>query len=168
MDSTIQIFEFNSELLTLAWEFLEQLDDAAPSALVAHLLASRRVALDLAGQPDSNLASGGREPGLEGGVPASHGDNNSPGLAELGEAWEASMGMLAERLGRMTSEDAAAPAARHFPMGGGTVGEALMFLAWHETYHIGQIGSWIDTSPRSERMRDLIYRVRGPGDDSLP
>ncbi len=40
----------------------------------------------------------------------------------------------------LTGEALAAPLGRTLPDGSDTVGGALRFLAWHEAYHLGQLG----------------------------
>ena len=47
---------------------------------------------------------------------------------------------MTEHFGAMTEEATAAPSPRDFPDGSKTLGDALHFMYFHETYHLGQIG----------------------------
>ncbi|MBI1374898.1 MAG: DUF664 domain-containing protein [Phycisphaera sp.] len=47
---------------------------------------------------------------------------------------------LGEALPGLTDEQLAGPFPRTLPDGSNTLGGAVLFLLWHETYHIGQLG----------------------------
>ncbi len=47
---------------------------------------------------------------------------------------------LDSRLAELADEDLDAPSPEAFPFGGGTVFGGMTFLAWHEAYHVGQMG----------------------------
>ncbi len=47
----------------------------------------------------------------------------------MGPAWDG-----------LSEEALAAPMGRTLPDGTSSVGDGLRFLAWHETYHLGQLG----------------------------
>ena len=61
-----------------------------------------------------------------------------PGI--LVKAFHASQAPLAARLEGLTAEDLARPLGRTLPGGADTIGGALRFVAWHEAYHLGQLG----------------------------
>jgi uncharacterized damage-inducible protein DinB len=47
---------------------------------------------------------------------------------------------IAGRWEALTPEDLAKPFSRTLPDGSNTLGGALNFMVWHETYHLGQLG----------------------------
>jgi len=55
-------------------------------------------------------------------------------------AFQASAPQLAARWDALTAEDLARPFGRVLPNGTDTLGGALQFYAFHEAYHIGQLG----------------------------
>ena len=48
--------------------------------------------------------------------------------------------LMEAQWGILTPADLAKPAGRKLPDGTEDVGGAIRFLAWHETYHLGQLG----------------------------
>lgn len=66
-----------------------------------------------------------------------------PGDLEVGEvlaAFHAAGDAIAGAWEGQTAEALAKPLGRTMPNGGDTVLGALEFLAWHEAYHLGQLG----------------------------
>lgn len=63
-----------------------------------------------------------------------------PPLAEVGSAFETVTARLLERIESLTDEDLDRPTDNEFPFAEKTVIGGLTFLAWHESYHIGQLG----------------------------
>ena len=55
-------------------------------------------------------------------------------------AFHACQPLLASRWDALTPEALAAPFGRTLPNGLDTVGGAIQFMAWHEAYHMGQLG----------------------------
>ncbi|MBA3846887.1 MAG: DinB family protein [Planctomycetes bacterium] len=60
--------------------------------------------------------------------------------ADLLAAFHAAHRAMAERWDSLTPADLAKPLGRTLPDGADTNGGALRFLAWHEAYHLGQLG----------------------------
>jgi len=58
----------------------------------------------------------------------------------LVEAFHAAHQAVAEHWDAVTGADLAKPFGRTLPDGSDTVGGAIRFLAWHEAYHLGQLG----------------------------
>ena len=58
----------------------------------------------------------------------------------LVQAFHASQPTLAAHWETVTATDLARPLGRTLPDGSETVGGAIRFLAWHEAYHLGQLG----------------------------
>lgn len=56
------------------------------------------------------------------------------------EAFGAVTRKLEARLAELTDQDLDAASPQAFPFGGDTVLGGLTFLAWHEAYHVGQMG----------------------------
>jgi hypothetical protein len=55
-------------------------------------------------------------------------------------AFHASQKVLAAHWERVTGDELAKPLGRTLPDGSDTFGGAIRFLAWHEAYHLGQLG----------------------------
>ena len=58
----------------------------------------------------------------------------------LVQSFHAAQKAMAGRWEALTAEDLAKPFGRTLPDGSDTVGGALGYLAWHEAYHLGQLG----------------------------
>ena len=56
------------------------------------------------------------------------------------DSFRASHAAIMGRWEALTAEAVGAPFGRTLPDGSDTIGGALGFMAWHETYHIGQLG----------------------------
>ena len=56
------------------------------------------------------------------------------------DAFQAAHAAITGRWEALTAEAAAAPFGRALPDGSDTIGGAISFMAWHETYHMGQLG----------------------------
>ena len=57
--------------------------------------------------------------------------------------------VLKHRFDELTDEELSAPAPRDFPFPDKTIHGMISFLAWHEAYHVGQIGflrQWVTRS----------------------
>jgi len=59
---------------------------------------------------------------------------------QLIQAFHAAHKAMAGRWDALTPEAMAKPFGRTLPDGSDTVGGALAFVAWHEAYHLGQLG----------------------------
>jgi hypothetical protein len=58
----------------------------------------------------------------------------------LVQAFHATQEALAGRWDALTADDLAKPLGRTLPDGTDSISGAVRFLAWHEAYHIGQLG----------------------------
>jgi hypothetical protein len=63
-----------------------------------------------------------------------------PEIEEMKKAFSEIGGLLVGRLEQLTEEELDAPSPREFPFADESVRGGLAFLAWHESYHIGQMG----------------------------
>lgn len=61
-------------------------------------------------------------------------------MAPVVAAFHAALAAMAERWEALTPEDLAQPVGRRLPDGSEDTGGLIRFLAWHETYHLGQLG----------------------------
>lgn len=73
-----------------------------------------------------------------GGKPGNNAEYPSP--ETLVADFQQSGRLLSDKLGAMTAEEADAPWANAMPDGSKTLGGALRFFHFHETYHLGQVG----------------------------
>jgi hypothetical protein len=62
-----------------------------------------------------------------------------PELALVRQGWREISQVLVPRLAEVTDEELDAPAPRAFPIEDKSIRGALLFLTYHEGYHIGQI-----------------------------
>jgi uncharacterized damage-inducible protein DinB len=58
----------------------------------------------------------------------------------LVQAFRSAQQALAGHWETLTGADLARPLGRTLPDGSDTLGGAVRFLAWHEAYHLGQVG----------------------------
>ena len=111
-----------------------QLRDAGPSIAwnIGHLLRSRNAIAEAVscGAPALDLdrftrtATDGRE---------------YPTVRELQRAWSDFSARFVAVLTRLTAEELAAPSPIRLPHGERTLLDALRFVVWHESLHLGQI-----------------------------
>jgi len=159
------IFAFNSTMVRLGLEDLEEehagyrMRDGEGSSihfLVGHLLTSRVAILQMLGHATENPYS---EQFGRGQVPPE--GSGAPGISELAEQWDEVAGKLATALAELGEEDALAP-QEGYPIPDQTVRGALMFRAWHESYHAGQIGL-IRTELGYPALRDRLVALKASG-----
>jgi len=138
-----QRFAFNErflDLLTQDFEDQNWLLRAGPGNhaqwLLGHLAGTRRWALREFGRPGCEELPWEKHFFI-GSMPTPAGDDIAPAL--LREAWLREGKVLRSWLETLTPAQADAP-FKPFPDGSRTVGGALHFLYFHETYHVGQIG----------------------------
>ena len=136
------IFDLNTDLVL---NCVADVDDAAATRrshsggnsiayLLAHLIDCRYVAADLLGSATVNPLAP-----LLADARSIEEVATLPLLAELVREWVDVSAELKRRLSAATDEDLARPTLQSYPIAGGTVGDALAFLAQHDTYHLGQI-----------------------------
>lgn len=63
-----------------------------------------------------------------------------PDIEQIKNSFGEIGGRLTERLGQITDEELDASSPRDFPVADKSVRGGLVFLAWHESYHVGQMG----------------------------
>lgn len=102
--------------------------------LIAHLTDVRHFLADLLGSPIPNpltpfLAEARSIDEVE----------SLPPLTELLDAWRTVSAHLADVFEGVAATALDASTAQSFPTGGGTVLDAIAFLAQHDSYHLGQI-----------------------------
>ena len=107
-----------------------------PRWIVGHLAAIRHRVAALAGQPQP--AAAWETSFARGTSPADLPAALDP--AELLAAFHAADAVLASAWEGLTDEALDRPLGRAMPDGSDTVAGALAFLAWHEAYHMGQLG----------------------------
>lgn len=109
-------------------------DGSSITFLVGHMLSSRVGLLKRFGETEDN-------PFAEtfGALVDSKDASEYPPIADLKTRWHEVGERLAKTLDGLTDEDLNKP-AEGFPIDDDTDRGALAFLAWHESYHVGQIG----------------------------
>lgn len=143
-DKLIDWFAFNDKALAglakdLApedWRLRPVADSSHAWWILGHLAFVRRVFLRGAGgevpiAPWEERFRRGSQPGDEQAYPSPE---------ALLEDLRSTGARIAERLGALSDAEAAAPYSRTMPDGSSTVEGAAGFYAWHEAYHVGQIG----------------------------
>ena len=149
-----ETYQFNSELVSLA------LDDLAPedavrrwrqgegssiAYLVGHLSSSRCGVLKTLGaateNPYKELYGAG---------------------AGSRDGWRQTAARLQAALDAVTDEQALGPADDSYPTADRTLRGQLAFIAWHETYHVGQIGL-LRTEMGYISLRQRLYAARRAG-----
>ena len=158
-----ETYRFNSELVSLA------LDDVGPEDVVrrmkggegssiayltGHLCSSRYGILKVLGRETHNPYKE-----LYGaGVGAREGSAYPP-LAELAAGWRQTAEKLHAALDALTDEEALAPSDDSSPTADRTLRGQLAFIAWHESYHVGQIGL-LRTEMGYASLRQRLYAAR--------
>lgn len=104
--------------------------------IAGHLVVYRRRLVAMMGLPPLSDAwdTAFQKGSTPNGVPT-----DLDGLQIVRAFHEAHAAML-PRWEALTEADLARPLGRTLPDGGDTIGAGLRFLAWHETYHLGQLG----------------------------
>ena len=102
--------------------------------LVGHLLASRVGLLKRFGETTENPFGN-----LFGGSTAAQDAAAYPSISELASAWDDVADRLQATLESLTEEQLR-EVAEGLPVPDQTARGATMFMAWHESYHLGQIG----------------------------
>ncbi len=150
-------FSLNSNLVKLGLNGLKDEDAAhrmrggegsSITSLVEHLLDARRALLNLLGGPSEG--SDHRDPTSDASASGTVGD--------LRERWNQLADHLANTLAKLEDSELLAP-HEGFPMPDQSVRGALVFRAWHESYHVGQIGM-ILTELGSTPLRDRLLAQR--------
>ena len=136
-------FKFNSLILSLATSDLKnehagrrfrEGQGSSISFLMGHLLSSRYGVLKMLGAGDDNPFA---EQFGRNAAPLDVG--GYPDISEFKTAWDGLSDRFHAALDRAT-EDQLLSSVEGYPVDDHTVRGALMFMAWHESYHVGQVG----------------------------
>ena len=117
------------------WQVLDPAGHS-PRWLVGHLATYRHRVLAMAGLPA--LTAAWEDWFTKGTDPAAVPADLDPGI--LVQAFHDAQAALAGRWAAVTAQDLAKPLGRTLPGGADTLGGGLQFMAWHEAYHLGQLG----------------------------
>ncbi|HSL70882.1 MAG TPA: DinB family protein [Longimicrobiales bacterium] len=136
------IFELNADLLTNSIEGLtdaqanHRLEAGGNSVafLVAHLTDARHFIADLLGFALPNPLAD-----ILGDAETVEDVESLPPLSELLQVWQAVSTRLSTAFESLSEADLARTTKQRFPVDGGTVLDAITFLAQHDSYHVGQI-----------------------------
>ncbi|MCP4203453.1 MAG: DinB family protein [bacterium] len=157
------LFRFNSEMLSLGLSDLSQEDavhrlkngDGSSIAyLVGHITSSRYGLLKSLGVASENPFQD-----LHGAGVGSKDGSAYPPITELKAGWDEAAGKLHAALDAITDEEALAEEEGGFPIPDPTLRGRLTFIAWHESYHIGQIGI-LRTEMGYPSMRKVLYAAK--------
>ena len=159
----VTLYRFNSGMLSLTLSDLRQEDavrrwkggnGSSIAYLTGHLMSSRYGLLKALGVTEENPYGD-----LFGaGVGAKDGAVY-PSITELKVGWDDTAEKLHGALDSVTDGDALAEGDGLFPIPDNTLRGNLTFIAWHESYHIGQIGI-MRTEMGYPSMRQALYAAR--------
>ena len=162
----LETYRFNSELVSLALDDLSPEDavrrwkkgeGSSIAYLVGHLSSSRCGVLKTLGAASENPYKE-----LYGaGVGAKDGAAYPP-LPEIAAAWRETAARLHAALDALSDERALGPSDESYPTADRTLRGQLAFIAWHETYHVGQIGI-LRTEMGYSSLRQRLYAARQGG-----
>ena len=156
-------FLFNSGMLSLALSDLRQEDavrrwkggaGSSIAYLTGHLTSSRYGLMKTLGRVAENPFKD-----LYGAGVGSKDGSAYPPIGELRDAWDQAAGKLHAALQAVSDVDAVSPGDGSFPIPDNTLRGNLTFMAWHESYHIGQIGM-MRTEMGYLSMRQTLYAAR--------
>ncbi|MEM8711308.1 MAG: DinB family protein [Planctomycetota bacterium] len=136
-------FSFNSRLLALAtegfedqhWSFRPETGGNSALWILGHVASARRGMLRMIGE---TVEEDEWEKGFRRGAQPE--DASYLPAADFVREFHSTGEALAAGLAALSEEVANSPSPREFPDGSKTIGDALHFLYFHETYHLGQIG----------------------------
>ncbi|MFQ5349252.1 MAG: DinB family protein [Thermoanaerobaculia bacterium] len=158
-----ETYRFNTELVSLALDDLSQEDavrrwkDGEGSSiayLTGHISSSRYGILKALGRETENPYKE-----LYGAGVGSKDGSAYPPLDELAAGWRQTAEKLHAALDAVSDEDALRPSDGSFPTADQTLRGQLAFIAWHESYHVGQIGI-LRTEMGYTSLRQRLYAVR--------
>lgn len=136
------VFDLNTDLLTNCVLDLTdaQANQRLPGGgnsiafLVAHMVDARYFLAGMLGAPLANPIGS-----VLADVRSIEDVTAMPSLEELLEAWREVSAHVESLLERMTPAQLDAASDHDFPIRGKTVGDAVAFLAQHDSYHLGQV-----------------------------
>ena len=143
LQSPANTFAFNSRFLEmLVGDFTPAnwlVRDAVghdPRWLLGHITSIRHRLVGMVGLPP--ITAGWEGAFARGTLPKDLPEDIDP--AAIYRSFQEAGQVLAGRWPTLTSADLEKPLGRTMPDGSTTIGPAIRFLAWHETYHLGQLG----------------------------
>ncbi|HEX9654955.1 MAG TPA: DinB family protein [bacterium] len=160
--STAEIFAINNKLYEKAFEHLDeeasrrQFDPETNNAiwLLGHLVTARHQMATLVGLQEEMPWGGLFTKSISEIEPAQY-----PSLAEIKETWGGISERIMERLLKLRDKDLAAPSPVRFPTEENTIRAGVVFLAQHESYHIGQL-SYIRRLLKQEGLFKLPFTMK--------
>lgn len=156
----VDLYRFNTKMVLIALADLEpeeavhRLKNGAGSSiayLVGHLASSRYGLLITLGAADQNPYKE-----LYGDGAGSRDGDAYPSIQEIAHGWGGTARKLHGALAALTDEDALRPDDTGFPTPDKTLRGRLAFTAWHETYHLGQIGTLRTEQGRPSLRKALV------------
>ena len=129
-------------------------DGSSIAYLTGHLMSSRYGLLKTLGSATGNPF---KETYGEGA--GSKEGSAYPPIGELRAAWDEAAGKLHVALDAVTDAEALAPDDGSFPTSDNTLRGRIAFIAWHEAYHVGQMGL-MRTEMGYPSMRQTLYAAR--------
>jgi uncharacterized damage-inducible protein DinB len=100
--------------------------------IASHVLGARAYLVSFLGGDGSHALSDDIEGSID--------ELDPPPMAAAAEAFDQLTARLDERLRTLTDEELDRAVEESFPFADSTVIGILTFLAWHEAYHVGQLG----------------------------
>lgn len=134
------VLTFNDDILGMALTDMtddlarRQLRDGGPSIawLVGHMLRHRNQIAAASGCPAPATA-------LTRFADAATDGRDYPALDQIQTAWAAFSARLVPAVNALSDEDLLSPSPMELPHGEQTLLDALRFVVWHETLHLGQV-----------------------------
>ena len=160
--SVADIYAFNSTTLVPVISDLSEEDagrqfrggeGSSITFLVGHLLSSRIGLLKRFGETEENPYSD-----LFGGSASAQAASTYPSIRELASSWDEIAQRLETLLASLTDEQLTEP-VEGYPVSDQTARGVLMFMAWHEAYHVGQIGM-MRTEMGKSSFQARLYEAR--------
>ena len=161
-----ETYRFNSELVSLALDDLDPEDavrrwksgeGSSIAYLVGHLSSSRYGVLRTLGAASENPYKE-----LYGAGVGSSDGSAYPPLPQIADAWRETAQRLHAALDAVTDEQALQSSDDSYPTADRTLRGQLAFIAWHETYHVGQIGI-LRSEMGYTSLRQRLYAARQAG-----
>lgn len=160
----VTLFRFNSHMLSIALADLAQEDaiyrlkggeGSSIAYITGHITSSRYGLLKTLGAETDNPYAE-----LFGAGVGSKDGSEYPPITELKAGWDAAAEKLHSALEAITDEQALAhDPDGNFPIPDQTLRGRLTFTAWHESYHIGQVGI-LRTERGYPSMRKMLYAAK--------
>ncbi len=157
------LYRFNSEMVGLGLADLNPEDavkrwkkgeGSSIAYLAGHMASSRYGLLKAMGAATKNPYAD-----LFGGGVGSQDGDKYPPLAELQKGWSDTAAKLHAAFESLTDEHVLAETDGQYPLPEKNLRGRLAFLAWHESYHVGQIGI-LRTELGYPSLRKVLYKAR--------